>query len=353
MSRYHRHSAVTLVELLVVISIIGLLAGVSAVAAAHAMESAKVARTHALIAKLDALVMQRWESYRSRRLPLEIPQFVKRPGDAQIVATPPEVAAQVRCDAIRELMRMEMPERWSDIYGGSNNIELWADPIKKQPYLSLTVPGEAATVPVPMTAASVCYQTFFQSAASTPAFTANGYNHQGAKCLYLLVTMGLEESDVLENFSADEIGDPDGSGCNCFLDAWGNPIEFLRWAPGFVSPMQPNPPTDADQTDPTGVYGSPNPTIAGMPQTFALYPLIYSAGPDGYYDIVNEADSPYRLSYGVVGVINNPFYTRGGANVNFSDGPVGTPAVLPASDRQTGRQLGSTDNITNHALGAH
>lgn len=335
-----------------VISIIALLASLSAMAAVQAMESAKVAKTRALIAKLDAFIMQRWESYRWRRLPLEIPPFVKRPSDGQIVPTPPEVAAQVRCDAVRELMRMEIPERWSDVYG-SNNIELWVDPIKKQPYLSLTVPGEAATVPAPVTAASLCYQTFFQRVASTPAFTANGYNHQGAKCLYLLVTMGLEEPDVLENFSADEIGDPDGSGCNCFLDAWGNPIEFLRWAPGFRSPMQPSPPTDVDQTDPTGVYGSPNPTVAGRPQSFALYPLIYSAGPDGYYDIVNEADSPYRLSYGVVGVINNPFYSMGGASVNFSDGPLGTPAFLPATDRQTGRQLGNADNITNHALGAH
>jgi len=352
MSRQHRRAAFTLVELLVVMSIIALLAGMSAIAAMHAMESAKTAKTRALIAKLDALVMQRWESYRWRRLPLQIPPFVKQ-ANGQIVPTPPELAAQVRCDAIRELMRMEMPERWSDIYGESNNVELWADPIKKQPYLSLTVPGGAATVPVPVTAASLSYQTFFQSVASTPGFVANGYNHQGAKCLYLLVTMGLEENDVLENFSADEIGDPDGSGCNCFLDAWGNPIEFLRWAPGFNSPMQPNPPTDVDQTDPTGVYGSPKPTVAGMPQTFALYPLIYSAGPDGYYDIVNEADSPYRMDYGVVGVINNPFYSMGGANVNFSDGPVGTSAVLPVSDRQSGRQLGNADNITNHALGAH
>ena len=226
-------------------------------------------------------------------------------------------------------------------------------PDQESAYLSQTQAGAAASVSMPITAASQNYLTFFQSVAATPGFSANGYNHQGAKCLYLLVTMGLEENDVLENFSADEIGDPDGSGCNCFLDAWGNPIEFLRWAPGFASPLQPNPPTDPDQTDPTGVYGSPNPTVAGMPQTFALYPLIYSAGPDGYYDIVNEADSPYRLTYASTGVVNNPFYSMGGVSVNFSDGPVGTRAVLPLSDRQTGRQLGSADNITNHALGAH
>ena len=98
-----------------------------------------------------------------------------------------------------------------------------------------------------------------------------GTHYQSAKCLYLLVTMGLEESDVLENFSPSDIGDPTGSGCNCFLDAWGKPIEFLRWAPGFCQ-VNTNAPAgfrsdlqtglDQDQTDPLGVYGSRRATQA-------------------------------------------------------------------------------------------
>ena len=63
---------------------------------------------------------------------------------------------------------------------------------------------------------------------------------QGAKCLYLIGhARGSDEPNALENFSASDFGEPDHNGCKVFLDAWGNPIRFLRWAPGFVSPLQP------------------------------------------------------------------------------------------------------------------
>ena len=33
-------------------------------------------------------------------------------------------------------------------------------------------------------------------------------------------------------FSGSEIADVDGDGWKMFIDGWGNPIGFLRWAPG-------------------------------------------------------------------------------------------------------------------------
>jgi len=350
MSHSSRRRAFTLIELLVVATIIAILAGAAVVAIGHALESTKIAKTCALIAKLNAIVMQRWESYRFRRVPTEMPQLVMRPTDRKVIPTPPSAAAQVRCDAVRDLMRVEMPERWQDIATGPNAIPIYFNPLTRQPYIDASGKG-AATATVPSNSLNSAYFAFFKSMVSNPNFTANEFNHQGAKCLYLLVTMGGDDPDVLENFSQDEIADVDGSGSKCFIDAWGNPIEFLRWAPGYMSRLQPNPPTDADQTDPTQVYGSPTPTVAGMPHTFALYPLIYSAGPDGYYDIVNDQDPPRQFTYTLTAVMNNPFYSCGGASVQFSDGPMGTPAILPLSDRQTGRSIGNADNIDNHSLG--
>lgn len=339
----------TLVELLMVMLIIGIVVTLSAMVFSSAVESAKAAKTQALITKLSALVLQRYETYRYRRLPLVMPPFVKRPSDHQLIPTPPAVAAQARCDAIRQLMRMEMPERWTDITDGASLIELWQDPIKKIPYLDPDRPGIPAYVSMPASAVAQSYQASY-GAAYNSQFKYHKYD--SAKCLYLLVTMGLEEPDVMENFSPDEIADPDGAGCKCFIDGWGNPIAFLRWAPGYVSPLQTSPPTAADLTDPTQVYGSPNPHSAGEPQTFALYPLIYSAGPDGYYDLVDEADpNTTTLHYGNQTGQGNPFYSTGGASVHFSHGPIGTPAVWPVSDQASGRTIGNSDNIDNHHLG--
>ena len=84
-------------------------------------------------------------------------------------------------------------------------------------------------------------QTCYQRALNAAGVTASSDStYQGADCLYLIVTMGLEENDILENFQQGDIGsDPKNPKMLCFLDTWGNPIQFLRWAPGFNSPLQP------------------------------------------------------------------------------------------------------------------
>jgi len=296
-----------------------------------ATESAKIAATRNTITKIHTLLMQRYESYRFRRLPIQMP--------AGVVS--PKVAAQIRCDALRQLMRMEMPDRWSDIIDGPANIQ--------------NLPAGSMLRP----SVSNSYLTAYTNLTSNSNFTAHQYDCQSAQCLYMIVTMGLEDNDTLENFSQSEIADPNGTGAKYFVDAWGNPIKFLRWAPGFLSPLQINTnvaagsPADPrwaslyDQTDPTGVYGTP-------PTTYALYPLIYSAGPDGFYDIVEDAYvSPLTTAaafhYSSTTPPNNPFGTVG--NSSFSKGPMGTPAISAQDSATCRTALGNSDDITNHAIG--
>ena len=41
--------------------------------------------------------------------------------------------------------------------------------------------------------------------------------------------------EAMSQFGENEIADLDGDGWPVFVDGWGNPIMFLRWAPGFSS----------------------------------------------------------------------------------------------------------------------
>jgi prepilin-type N-terminal cleavage/methylation domain-containing protein len=345
--------AFTLIELMVVMAIMAVLAAAMAYAVSGAQEAAQIAKTRSLIARLNTLVMQKYESYRYRRLPIVMPPGIS-----------PKQAAQVRCDVIRQLIRLEMPDRWTDVRD---------EPVKIMNPLS-----GVKDIVMQRPAVSHAYLASLSSVQNTPAFVKQGPEHQGAKCLYLLVTMGLDESDVLENFSEGDIADFDHTGCKVFLDAWGNPIEFLRWAPGLVSPLQPPTPTSAaekdqrmpDQTDPTGVYGTPRfdaAAVNGSPRTeplpgtsvtnwdtFALYPLVYSAGPDGHYDTVSDmtVSGTAVLKYSATSPPNNPFASIDQLTTNkFPDGPLGAPAIFPKTDRG-GRALGNSDNIHNHSIGA-
>jgi len=273
----NQHSAFTLIELLVTITIIGILAGISLGAIHYARVAAAEAKTKATIAKLNAIIMQRYESYRTRRVPIIIPPN-----------TSPKDAARMRLDAIRDLMRMEMPDRWSDVIN---------------PPLSPAVPEPALK--------RAYYQCYLQSSAGDAKIKENG----GPECLYMIVSMGNPEA--MEQFGQDEIGDVDGDGFPEFIDGWGMPISFLRWAPGFNdSDVQANiasswndPPAiaqrlaattnDHDPFDPQKVdveqpENAANPSSRKVPTGWRLVPLIYSFGPDKEEGIYAAKEYDYK-----------------------------------------------------------
>src|SRR5436309_2665148 len=95
----------TLTELLIVMMILGIMTGLALSGLAGAINLAKEQRTRAIITKIDQLVMEHYEDYRTRSVPLN--QFAA-----------PSVAARNRLYALRELMRMEMPDRVTDVVDG-------------------------------------------------------------------------------------------------------------------------------------------------------------------------------------------------------------------------------------------
>src|SRR6185503_20706611 len=87
----------TLMELLIVLLIITILAALAMSAMAGATELAREQRTRAILTKLDQLIMDEYEGYRTRAVPVRM-----------LAGTNPRVAAQNRLNGLRELMRLEM-----------------------------------------------------------------------------------------------------------------------------------------------------------------------------------------------------------------------------------------------------
>jgi prepilin-type N-terminal cleavage/methylation domain-containing protein len=294
-----RRGGYTLVELLIVISIIGILASISLAVLFASQERARTAQTRALVVWLDQVVQERWESYRTRRLPIATSGMG------------PLAAQQARLVALRELMRLEMPDRWNDVTD---------DPV--------VLPSRPAL--------SLAYQRRYLVASPTDQY-------ESAECLYLIATMGrADDGPGPDRFAAANTGDADGDGMLEFQDGWGHPMSFLRWAPGFVSPLQPELP-DPDPSAPPAIerdqLGNHDPfdplrvDLPGPPsarRVFRLVPLVYSAGPDGVKDII---------SFNAATDFNDPY------------------AVPPAAGRLRGQPYDADgdgpshlDNIHNHAL---
>ena len=97
---------------------------------------------------------------------------------------------------------------------------------------------------------------------------------------------------------------------------------------------------DPDPFDPRHVYGG------GRPATFAIYPLIYSYGPDGIPDITTTNNGTL---YDSAVNNNNPFFA-----LTSSSGTsilMGTPQDLPNLSDPANGMDNSKDNIHNHLIG--
>jgi prepilin-type N-terminal cleavage/methylation domain-containing protein len=241
-----RRRAFTLIELLITITIIGIMAGLIFGALVMAQEAGKQAATKATIAKLNSIIMRRYESYMTRRVPIRIDPC---PGGLTTTQQQAWMRAnyQKRLDCIRDIMRMEMPDAATDVTGG----------------------------PIAFTFAPTGGTYSVAEPALHRVYTANPPSSEfdSAQCLYKVVAFGSPAE--MEHFSQGEVG-MTADGKPVFVDGWGMPIMWLRWAPGWRSELQTGDPVkDHDPFDPRMVD----------PGAFRLVPLIYSAsgkrGPDG------------------------------------------------------------------------
>lgn len=224
-----RRLGFSLVELLVVVSIILLLIGMVAAAVSAARATQKRQATQSLIAKLDAIVQQQYASYASRSVP------------TTALAGPNKSAA--RAAYLRKLASAELPDNWADV----------------QTVASGTA-GVASTAP------QQAYTRTYATGTPSPAYA-------DAECLFMIIMQG-GIADCLDcgELGSSSKGDTDADGFFEFLDAWGQPIRYVLWPAGLELPPGSG-----------RFFSTTAPFTTGAPAAAkggTMRPLIFSAGPD-------------------------------------------------------------------------
>lgn len=225
----------TLTELLIVIGLMAFLSSLALVGLREAQEVAREDRARTQVQRIEALLMERWDDYASRAVPLRISRLnVVSPTNGNYGTDSKRASFErARVNALRETARFELPDRITDVAAAS-------------------YPSSTAAPALVALGSAPSLQTGYRRALNvtdgtwTPKF-------QGAECLYVILAATYKgEENGLTFFKPSEIGDKDGDGRPEILDPWGNPIEFIRWAPGLDSPLH-----TIKEIQTISLYGSP------------------------------------------------------------------------------------------------
>ncbi len=360
-----RRRGVTLIELLIVILIISILAALVLGVAAVAGETARQAQTKHIVERLHTLLTEFYDTYKSRRVRLSPDVEVAINSTSNIPAKKRQLLAEARLYALREMMLMEVPDRWSDVMLMNIGTGIGLTP-KSPIYLDMTGTGSYGRTPL-----AAAYLRRYQQVTApftTPEQWEALTDNQGAECLYMIITLACGDGEARSQFKEADIGDTDGDGAPEFLDGWGHPINFLRWAPGFDSQIQLNANnlqlTDstlstywttaaAKDHDPFDVYRiEQTDTSSNRMAAFRLVPLIYSGGRDETFGIrlvkpfvtwLPTSSTPPAAGYMLPGYPRlSPYY-----KVADVDDPT-NPVVYLGTANADGT---ATDNVHNHLLG--
>jgi len=260
-----RRSGFSLVELLVVISIILALMAMTGAAISGVRADQKRRAMLSLIQKLDAIITQQFNSYTSRIVPAG-------------VSAPSGMSASIhRSWYIRRYMiNGDLPDRWVDVKYMYDNSDLFLTVASPQ------FPKDR------LSASQRAYLMTWHSMATKPTDA-----FQGAECLFMIITRGGIASCLDCNALQDAVnGDKDNDGAFEFWDSWGNPIAFLLWAPALELPANSGEKFFSGKRalEIPGLAGSSGPNHGLNPSPgLGMRPLIYSAGPDGEYGLETQA----------------------------------------------------------------
>lgn len=306
-----RH-AFTLVELLVVISIISFLAGMFMVAFRTAQREAFDQKTRGTIEKISEVLNQRIEEYES------YPVTFMTPIPSSAVPLDPSETSTVlleraRLLALRDIIRMEMPDhpddiKWTTSWAGANSLDtfLLGYNIAINTGMSLdgTTPLPNFAIPFPSRSRRIMERLSYRNSSGQFPIANWEAKNANAELLYLVVEDSmLNGSPAIEIFAKSEIADTDGDNLKELVDADGQPIQWIRWPTGFGGIARYHPdlldpylnlesdPLDRMKADPGyAPFANPSSGPSYRPEAGA-FPLVASPGSDGVFGLRFELDA--------------------------------------------------------------
>ncbi len=316
-------AAFTLVEVLVVMIIIGLMSAMVLTATSGVNRSAREARTRSIVAAVDRVIQEKYESLRYRPLPVEIPSLFT---DPTIVRDDTEIgyevladeAARVRLIMLRDLMRMELPDHFADITQAPATIQAACSKIAVRNVGGTpTVVGlradlnERRSFPVSWPTGVSASRLAMLNRIMPPPLTSitPSLDHQSSECLYMIMsTTFIAGSPAIDAIPTSNIGDTDGDGFPEILDGWGRPLGFVRWPVGYQDSQVVDYAVadDFDLYTSDFAYGIPvassfsasstrlavNISAGTSVNPWSLRPLVLSAGEDGEFGVaLNPMDA--------------------------------------------------------------
>ncbi len=294
-----RRCGFTLLELLIVVALIAILVSLGGYLLGRSITQAREGATRTTLLKLDGMLQQRLEAFRTL---MDSPQ--KQNEVKSRIAAKKSQMQTAGINGLNEKMLQLMV--YKDYYRNG-----FPQTLADNPSL-----GAAAGQP------------FYGNTTSNPKELAA----ESSEMLYWLVTQadtfGVPAVDDSE-FSSAEIADTDGDGRLELVDAWGRPLRFYRWPTRLIRPAGPATPISRklggmlmkglpaaptaqgdidplslDPDDRLGVYlatvnilnnrpiePAEFETLYHTPDTYHM-PLIVSAGPDGATGLNEPYDNP-------------------------------------------------------------
>ena len=218
----------TVVELLVVITIIAIVLTISITVVGNTLQNARTDATRATIKKIDSLMKDRIEAF--GRL-----KFDDQAEAAQTyfnASTPGGTVGSGLAAILAHKVAFQglLPQKMLDTYG------------LDQVAGTTTVSGQPLGLDAPIA-------TLIAQKIASGEYNQTNHDQvtESSELLYMAL---LEDTQVgnsaagLATFTTSEVGDTDNDGLKEFIDGWGQPLQFYRWPTRLVRPS----PTGASTT---------------------------------------------------------------------------------------------------------